>query len=76
MNRVPVKSTNIKTIGYDPATLTLEVEFSGNRVYRYFDIPARLHEDLMGARSHGEFLWENISSCYLSPAFRYEKVEG
>ncbi|MYL11521.1 MAG: KTSC domain-containing protein, partial [Cenarchaeum sp. SB0669_bin_11] len=27
MNRVPVSSSNLAAIGYDPNTLTLEVEF-------------------------------------------------
>jgi hypothetical protein len=76
MQRSPVKSSNIKSIGYDPETKTLEVEFSGERVYQYYDVPADLHEELMVAESCGSFLYENISRLYPAPLFRYEKIEG
>ena len=74
MIRTPVKSSNIKSIGYDPAAETLEVEFSGDRVYQYFGVPQHLHSDLMKARSHGGFLYANISSRQLVPSFRYEQI--
>jgi hypothetical protein len=74
MNRTPVKSSNIKSIGYDPAVETLEVEFSGKRIYQYFGIPHALHSDLMKARSHGGFLYANISSRQLVPPFRYAQI--
>jgi hypothetical protein len=74
MSRTPVKSSNIKSIGYDQAAETLEVEFSGERIYQYFGVPQDLHSDLMKARSHGGFLYANISSRQLVPPFRYEKV--
>ncbi len=74
MSWTPVKSSNIKSIGYDQAAETLEVEFSGERIYRYFGVPQGLHSDLMKARSHGGFLYANISSRQLVPPFRYERV--
>ena len=39
MNRIPVQSSNIKSIGYDREKKTLEIEFhKGNRVYQYHDV--------------------------------------
>jgi hypothetical protein len=72
MSRTPVKSSNIKSIGYDTATETLEVEFSGERVYQYFGVPAELHSDLMTAKSHGGFLYAEISRRE-SP-YRYKRL--
>ncbi|NBV76517.1 MAG: KTSC domain-containing protein [Methylococcaceae bacterium] len=74
MNRSPVKSSNITSIGYDTESEILEVEFSGARVYRYYDVPADLHAELMLAESHGSFLYENISCRIGGPLFEYEKI--
>ena len=39
MNRSPVSSINVASVGYDGSTLTLEVEFLSGSVYQYFDVP-------------------------------------
>ncbi|MBZ4333309.1 KTSC domain-containing protein [Corallococcus interemptor] len=56
MNRIPVSSSNILSIGYDPASQTLEVEFNDSRLYEYLHVPASLHRSLMQAPSKGGFL--------------------
>lgn len=33
MNRVPVSSSNLRAVGYDPNTRTLEVEFLNGGLY-------------------------------------------
>lgn len=60
MDREPVVSSSIDSIGYDEATRTLEVEFSGGGVYQYAGVPAQLHERLMSAPSQGRFLAQYI----------------
>ncbi len=55
MQRVPVSSSQLTSIGYDPATLTLEVEFRKGGVYQYVGISAETHEQLMAAESIGTF---------------------
>src|SRR3546814_14208537 len=37
MNRTPVKSSQIASIGHDPSTNTLAIEFKGGKVYHYSD---------------------------------------
>jgi hypothetical protein len=69
MNRTPVTSSNVVSIGYDPSTLTLEVEFKGNSVYQYFDVPEIVYQELMRASSIGQFMHANIRNNY-----RYAKV--
>jgi hypothetical protein len=69
MNRIPVDSSNIADIGYDEASLTLEVGFNNGTVYQYFDVPEAVHLEFMNAGSKGTFLNENIKSNY-----RYSKL--
>lgn len=69
MYRVPVISSNISSIGYDPASAVLEVEFSNGAVYQYFDVPEHLYQGLMSASSHGGFL-----NDYIKYNYRYQRV--
>jgi hypothetical protein len=74
MNRKPVSSSNILSIGYDPLTRTMEVEFGDDpdhsgRIYHYLDVPPETHRDLMSAESHGKFLHRNVMWV-----FSYQRV--
>jgi hypothetical protein len=69
MNRQPVTSSNIASIGYDADSQTLEIEFLNGGVYQYFDVPQHVHQELMNASSHGQYLAQNIKGAY-----RYSKV--
>lgn len=64
MDRVPVNSSNLITVGYDAASQTLEVEFKDGTVYQYFDVSAVEHETLMGAESIGSYFSSSIRSSY------------
>jgi hypothetical protein len=64
MNRTPVSSSNVASIGYDVNTLTLEVEFVSGSVYQYFDVPETLYQEFMRASSKGKFLHANIKNNY------------
>lgn len=55
MERVPVESSNIASIGYNLETLTLEVEFRHSGVYQYFGVPPDVHEGLLNSGSKGTF---------------------
>lgn len=69
MNRTPVSSSNIRSIGYDPASAILEVEFTSGDVYQYFDVSENLYQQFFNASSHGQFLNDHIRYNY-----RYQKV--
>ena len=64
MQRDPVVSSNVASIGYDPGTMTLEVEFHGGRVYQYFDVPEPVYHHFMVAGSIGKFLNSEIKGVY------------
>ena len=64
MERNPVSSSNIVSVGYDEAAQTLEVEFSSGDVYQYYNVGAALYEQFMGAPSKGQFLSYSIRNAY------------
>lgn len=71
MKRVNVDSSNLASVGYDHDSKVLEIAFRVTRhgvFYRYFDVPAEVHEGLMTAKSKGSFFHKNIKGAY-----RYEQ---
>ena len=69
MQRELVDSSNIRSIGYDDESQTLEVEFLNGSIYQYFDVPKPIHTAIMGADSKGKYFSGNIKGT-----FRYSKV--
>lgn len=64
MERITVDSSTIADVGYEQATMTLEVGFRNGTVYQYFDVPDAVHQEFMRASSKGAFLHANIKSSY------------
>jgi hypothetical protein len=64
MERIPVSSSNIASVGYDNASEILEIEFKNGAIYHYFNVPEIIHEQLMGAPSLGSFFNANIRNVY------------
>lgn len=64
MQRTPVSSSNLHSVGYDAATQTLEIAFQNGRIYQYFDVPIEVYNALMSAESHGRFFIHNIKEFY------------
>jgi hypothetical protein len=62
MYRQNVRSSNIRSIGYENGIL--EVEFNESRVYQYSGVPENLYKELMSANSQGKFLNEYIKGSY------------
>ena len=60
IERKPVESSNIVSIGYNSFTKTLEVEFWSGSIYQYFDVPPKVYQELLSADSHGGYLSKNI----------------
>ena len=65
MDRQPVDSRLIRSVGYDQASSILEVELlESGRIYRYFDVPYSIAEELMTAESKGAYFNEQIRDLY------------
>jgi non-canonical purine NTP pyrophosphatase (RdgB/HAM1 family) len=69
VQRVPVDSSDIVSIGYDAKARVLEIEFGGGRIYQYTDVPPDVHERFMRADSFGAFF-----NSFVSGHFRYDRV--
>lgn len=68
-NRIPVTSSNLHSVGYDPSTEILEIEFRSGGIYQYFDVPLDIHDALMNSPSLGKYFIANIKNNY-----RWQKV--
>lgn len=65
MERYEVSSSNLASIGYDPDSETLEVEFAKTgKVYEYYNVPQFMYDRLMEASSHGVFFNAEIRNAY------------
>ncbi|MFU0507489.1 KTSC domain-containing protein [Pseudaminobacter sp. NGMCC 1.201702] len=64
MDREPVSSSNLASVGYDPASEILEIEFNNGRVYQYYNFPQFMHERMMEAPSIGSFFNAEIKNAY------------
>ncbi len=69
MDREPVTSSNLKSVGYDRKNRILEIEFQNGRVYRYHGVPPEEYEGLLTAPSLGKYFIANIRDAY-----RYDKA--
>lgn len=65
MDRTPVESQMIVSIGYDAETSTLEIEFKRTGgIWQYFDFPESTWNEFEGAESHGKFWHANIKNHF------------
>jgi hypothetical protein len=61
---VPVESSMIQAVGYDPQTRVLEVLFNSGRTYCYEGVPPEVHQALMAADSKGQYMRAAIIDVY------------
>jgi non-canonical purine NTP pyrophosphatase (RdgB/HAM1 family) len=71
MQRLPVESSDIVSIGYDPKERVLEIEFKQDRIYQYLEVEPDVYERFTRADSYGEFFYAFINKHY-----RYRRING
>jgi hypothetical protein len=64
MERTPVISSNVSSIGYDANEQILEVEFNNGAVYQYSSVPEYEYTGLINAASKGSHLHSQIKNRY------------
>lgn len=69
MDRKPVKSSNIKSVGYDAGAKKMEVEFSSGGVYEYEGVGADDHASFVHDPSPGSHF-----SKHIRPVFKGKKI--
>jgi hypothetical protein len=74
ITRREVKSSQIKSIGYDNESSTLEVEFTskGNPIWHYQPITAEGYHALLNAESIGKYFIANVRDNTLVTAIKLE----
>jgi len=68
MERTPVQSSSVSSVGYDRDSSMLEVEFLNGSVYQYFGVPESIFNGLMNAPSKGTFLDQVVKKAGYSYA--------
>lgn len=71
MNRAPVKSSQIKSVGYDPDEMQMHVEFNGGDVYEYSNVTPNDHRRLTTASSVGQHFHQHVKN---QPRFNARKL--
>jgi hypothetical protein len=64
MQRQPVESTTMRSVGYDQTNQVLEVEFQSGTIYQYLGIPPAIYKDLLAAESKGRYFNSEIRDTY------------
>ncbi len=70
MERLPVSSSNLASIGYDANCAVLEVEFNHGGIYQYSGVPEEIYQGLMNAGSHGTYFDQFVKKA----GYSYLKV--
>ena len=66
-----VASTTLVTVAYDETQKLLQLEFCSQAVYLYSDVPATVHQALLGAPSKGRYFNQTIRG-----RFPYRRVRS
>lgn len=64
IQRTPVSSSNVATVGYDCDEMILEVEFRNGCVYQYLNVPEMVFQSLISAGSVGIYLAREVKPTY------------
>jgi KTSC domain len=72
MDRQPVQSCNLKSVGYDNNLKNLEIEFHSGLIYQYQNVPSHIFASLLSAPSTGTFFTDKIKNRYRSK--RLDKI--
>jgi hypothetical protein len=64
MRRIPVSSSNIRSVGYDSETNVLEIEFNHGGIYHYTGVPEAVYRSFMAAGSKGTYHAQFIKNHY------------
>ncbi|MDR9795231.1 KTSC domain-containing protein [Aeribacillus pallidus] len=68
MQMIPVSSSNLEAVGYDPVNRILRIRFHSG-TYDYYDVPQSVYTGLMNAASKGSY-----HHLYIKNNYRYKKI--
>jgi hypothetical protein len=70
VDMIPVSSSNVLSVGYDPGNKSVYVRFLNQALYIYKGVPEPEFNNLINAPSVGSYLHRNFKNVY-----PYERVE-
>jgi hypothetical protein len=76
MEMQSVKSTNVDSVGYDPETKTLQVQFKSGGIYQYAGVQPEMYADLLEAESIGRFVSQVVRAGRKGLRIEEEKKAG
>lgn len=69
---IPVQSSLLASVRYQPAESILELEFCDGAIYRYSDVTTSIYDSLLAAESKGNYFNRQIRGYFpyalISPA--------
>ena len=74
MKRVNVKSSHLKSVGFDVASRVMEVEFASGDIYQYVDVPIDVFASLVRAPSKGGYFEHFVSERFVHRRVRYPET--
>ena len=60
MERQPVKSCILRSVGYDDNLKNMEIEFHSGLIYQYSGVPSKVYADLMSSAAVGKFFSDKV----------------
>jgi len=69
MERVPVESTLLRSVGYDPATATLELELRRGRIYQFYEVAEETLRELLAADSKVRYF-----NAFIKDQYPYRRI--
>jgi hypothetical protein len=69
----------MRSVGYEPSTRVLEIEFQSGAIYQYVEVPAAVYQGLRQAESKGKYFNREIRDEYqylsMDPAPRQSRAK-
>jgi len=66
VERQPIKSRILRSVGYDDSVKILEIEFQNNLIYQFSDVPPKVFTDLMHSGEPGKYFSEKVRPRFQS----------
>ncbi|MGH8753818.1 MAG: KTSC domain-containing protein [Burkholderiales bacterium] len=70
MERKSVNSSTIRSVGYEPNSQTLEIEFTSGSIYQYSRVSPEIHRKLMAAPTIGSYFKNIIEDEFTAKRIR------
>ena len=64
MEKATPPPSNVRSVGYDAPSRTLEVKFWNGSIYQYYDVPEDVHKELVRQSAIAQYLRRHIRDQY------------